>query len=467
MFSPAGKKVVVSGEAQGIGRAISKIFAEQGALVSPWDIDREALEDLQEEYSELASQFLPLPCDVTSGTEAGENAKRLAEARNQVDIVINNAGINVVKSLGELGIEEWNRVITTNLQSVYLLTHYLLPLMPRGASIINIASTRALMSEPSTEAHSASKGGILSLTHALAISLAPRRIRVNAISPGWIETSNWKKRSIRKEPVLRDINHLQHPAGRVSKPEDIAYACLFLSSEEASFITGVNLVIDGGITVKDDLRKVKEGTVLEIIDISLPIEPHMPSYKGQPNKKAIIERVRSIEEGANETRIALESHTGTHIDAPLHMLKEGKSIDQIPLRNFFGPALLIEIRGKEVIGKEELFPWRSCILKDHFLLIKTDNSFQDLSRENYVYLTQEGAQFLAEKEIKGVGIDSLGIERNQPGHPTHKILLSKGILIIEGLNLSKVECGMYFLSAFPLNIKGCDGAPARAVLWRF
>jgi NAD(P)-dependent dehydrogenase (short-subunit alcohol dehydrogenase family) len=155
-----------------------------------------------------------------------------------------------VKPLEELSTEEWNRVIATNLQSVYLVTRYLLPLMPRGASIINIASTRALMSEPNTEAYSASKGGILALTHAMAISLAPRGIRVNAISPGWIETSNWKKRSIRKEPLLRDIDHLQHPAGRVGKPEDIAYACLFLSSEEASFITGVNLVVDGGMTVK-------------------------------------------------------------------------------------------------------------------------------------------------------------------------------------------------------------------------
>lgn len=206
---------------------------------------------------------------------------------------------------------------------------------------------------------------------------------------------------------------------------------------------------------------------MEIIDISLPLESTMPSYKGQANKKPLIEKVRSIEEGANETRITFESHTGTHVDAPLHMLKDGKSIDQISLQNFFGPALLIEIRGKEAIGKEELLPWEPCILKDHFLLIKTDNSFQDLSREDYVYLTQEGAHFLAEKEIRGVGIDSLGIERSQPGHPTHKILLSKGILIIEGLKLDEVQCGTYFLSAFPLNIKGCDGAPARVLLWRF
>ncbi|MGC8779158.1 MAG: SDR family oxidoreductase, partial [Candidatus Caldatribacteriaceae bacterium] len=125
-----------------------------------------------------------------------------------------------------------------------------LPFFSEHAAIVNIASTRALMSEPHTEAYSAAKGGVLSLTHALAVSLAPRHIRVNAISPGWIEVSVWKKKALRKEPELRPIDHLQHPAGRVGRPEDIASACLFLASPEAGFITGANLVIDGGMTVK-------------------------------------------------------------------------------------------------------------------------------------------------------------------------------------------------------------------------
>lgn len=111
-----------------------------------------------------------------------------------------------------------------------------------GGSIINIASTRAFMSEPNSEAYAASKGGIIALTHALAVSFAPDHIQVNAISPGWIETGDYGQ--------LREIDHLQHPAGRVGRPDDIARACLYLTSEGNDFITGANLVIDGGMTRK-------------------------------------------------------------------------------------------------------------------------------------------------------------------------------------------------------------------------
>lgn len=112
----------------------------------------------------------------------------------------------------------------------------------KGGAIINIASTRAQMSEPHTEAYSATKGGISSLTHSLAITLGEYGIRVNSISPGWIETGDYS--------ALREIDHSQHPSGRVGKPEDIARACCFLADLENDFITGENLVIDGGMTRK-------------------------------------------------------------------------------------------------------------------------------------------------------------------------------------------------------------------------
>ena len=116
-------------------------------------------------------------------------------------------------------------------------------------SIVNIASTRALMSEANTEAYSASKGAIVALTHALAVSLGPK-VRVNCISPGWIETSEWRRSSVRHAPELREIDHSQHPAGRVGIPEDIASMVSFLISSENGFITGQNFVIDGGMTRK-------------------------------------------------------------------------------------------------------------------------------------------------------------------------------------------------------------------------
>jgi len=118
----------------------------------------------------------------------------------------------------------------------------------KGA-IVNIASTRAIQSEPNTEAYSASKGGILALTHSLAMSLGPD-IRVNCISPGWIDVSEWKKSQQAKKPHLTKMDHAQHPAGRVGKPEDIAALVAFLISDEAGFITGQNFVVDGGMTKK-------------------------------------------------------------------------------------------------------------------------------------------------------------------------------------------------------------------------
>ncbi|HTL26149.1 MAG TPA: SDR family oxidoreductase, partial [Burkholderiales bacterium] len=119
----------------------------------------------------------------------------------------------------------------------------------QGGAIVNIASTRAFMSEPGTEAYSASKGGIVALTHAMAISLGPRGIRVNCISPGWIETRDWQYTPRAQRPEHSERDRLQHPVGRVGKPEDIADACFYLA-EQATFMTGQNITLDGGMTVK-------------------------------------------------------------------------------------------------------------------------------------------------------------------------------------------------------------------------
>jgi hypothetical protein len=170
--------------------------------------------------------------------------EKTEERYGRLDILINNAGFGCWKSPYDLTVEEWDSVINTNLRGTFLCSREAAKIMRKsgGGSIVNIASTRAIMSEPDSESYAASKGGILALTHALAVSLGPDRIRVNAISPGWIETGDYEK--------LREIDHLQHPAGRVGKPEDIARACLFLTADENSFITGINLVIDGGMTRK-------------------------------------------------------------------------------------------------------------------------------------------------------------------------------------------------------------------------
>ncbi len=246
----SGKSVVVTGGAQGIGRAIAWAFLKAGASVTVFDVDEEALGELEEDWKEWKTRYLPVVCDVSSCRDVERGAQSVREVWGFVDILVNNAGIFTGKPLEELTEEEWDRVLGVNLKGIFLTTKFFLPLFREHGAIINIASTRALMSESHTEAYSASKGGVLAITHALAISLSERKIRVNAISPGWIETSLWKKHSLRKEPELRPIDHLQHPAGRVGTPEDIAAACLFLASRDAGFITGINLVVDGGMTVK-------------------------------------------------------------------------------------------------------------------------------------------------------------------------------------------------------------------------
>ena len=152
--------------------------------------------------------------------------------------------MGITKSPYELTVDQWDLVLNTNLRGAFLCSREAAKIMRRqgGGAIVNIASTRAFMSEANTEAYSASKGGIIALTHALAVSLAPDKIRVNSISPGWIETGDYAE--------LREIDHLQHPAGRVGIPDDIARACLFLTHDDNGFITGANIMIDGGMTRK-------------------------------------------------------------------------------------------------------------------------------------------------------------------------------------------------------------------------
>jgi NAD(P)-dependent dehydrogenase (short-subunit alcohol dehydrogenase family) len=168
----------------------------------------------------------------------------ISEKYERLDILINNAGFGIWKSPFELLTEEWDSVINTNLRGTFLCSRGAATIMKRGKGgvIVNIASTRALMSEPNSEAYAASKGGIVSLTHAMAASLSGHNIRVNCISPGWIETGDYGS--------LKATDHQQHFSGRVGKPDDIAKACFWLTDTANNFVNGANIIIDGGMTRK-------------------------------------------------------------------------------------------------------------------------------------------------------------------------------------------------------------------------
>ncbi|WP_315906768.1 glucose 1-dehydrogenase [Priestia koreensis] len=237
--------VIVTGAANGIGKGVALAYAEKGAKVVLADMDEEKGAQLVQEIMSKQGTALFVQTDVRKEEDIVSLMKETVEKYGKINVLINNAGVSRWKSPYELTLEEWDDIINTNLRSVFLGSREAAKYMrnnEKGGSIVNMASTRAFMSEKDTEAYAATKGGISALTHALAISLGDDSIRVNAISPGWIETSHYDE--------LRHIDHTQHPSGRVGKPSDIARACLYLTHPENDFVTGENLIIDGGMTRK-------------------------------------------------------------------------------------------------------------------------------------------------------------------------------------------------------------------------
>ncbi len=240
---------VVTGGGQGIGRAIVQKLLSNRYIVVIADIDEEAgMETLALCHNSENVVFYLVDVQVESAVE--DLMGKIKKTYGRLDVLVNNAAINIVKPVTELTLDEWNSVIGTNLTGPFLCAKHAAPLLKtmRGV-IINIASTRAFQSEPNTEAYSASKGGIVALTHALAMSLSPE-VRVNCISPGWIEVSDWKKASVAKPPSHSKADLSQHPVGRVGIPQDIAKLVRFLINPENNFITGANFIVDGGMTRK-------------------------------------------------------------------------------------------------------------------------------------------------------------------------------------------------------------------------
>ncbi len=248
----AGKVVIVTGSGQGIGNCIAKLFAAKKAIVIIAEVDEEAGMELELGLKEAGLDAWFISTDVACEESVKQMVNRVMERYGRIDILVNNAAIATHADQNTLftrPVEEFERVMRVNVTGAYMCSKYCGAYMNEGSSIINITSTRALMSEAHTEPYSASKGALLALTHSLACSLAPK-VRVNAISPGWIDVSQWKKKSERKFVALTEKDHAQHLVGRVGVPEDVANAVLYLASEGASFITGSHFVIDGGMTRK-------------------------------------------------------------------------------------------------------------------------------------------------------------------------------------------------------------------------
>ncbi|MBA4495720.1 cyclase family protein [Paenactinomyces guangxiensis] len=204
--------------------------------------------------------------------------------------------------------------------------------------------------------------------------------------------------------------------------------------------------------------------MVKIYDVSMPIMEGMPVYKNKPEKQPKIRVVQDFDTAsARESRIDLDVHTGTHVDSPLHMIPDGGTMETLPLERLVRPCRVLDCTDVSGgITRKDLE--RFDIQAGEFLLLKTKNSFKDEFDFEFIFLAEDGAKYLVEKQVHGVGIDALGVERSQPGHPTHKNLFHADILIIEGLRLKEVPEGKYFMVAAPIKLVNTEAAPARVVL---
>ena len=237
------RRVFVTGGASGIGKAIVRAFRSAGHRVAFCDCNEAAG---KETALQTGTSFYLV--DVSEKEALEKCMQQIFEEWGDIDIIINNAGISRFAPITETSIEDFDRILSVNLRPAFITSRRLALHRQSQESpnpfgrIVNISSTRYLMSEPGSEGYAASKGGIYSLTHALALSLAQWQITVNSVAPGWIQTHDYDQ--------LRPEDHAQHPSGRVGKPEDIARICLFLCQDENDFINGENITIDGGMTKK-------------------------------------------------------------------------------------------------------------------------------------------------------------------------------------------------------------------------
>lgn len=203
---------------------------------------------------------------------------------------------------------------------------------------------------------------------------------------------------------------------------------------------------------------------MKLYDISMVIREDMPVYKNYESKKPRFEVASNHEENGHfETNIHMNLHTGTHIDFNLHMIKDGSTSSDIVLSDYITEAKVFDLTHiEDHITKKDIE--HLYINKGDFVLFKTKNSFDTVFNPNFIYVSEDAAIFLANQNVKGVGIDALGIERNQPGHKTHKVLMAKDIIILEGIVLKDITPDEYTLIALPLRLENRDASMVRAVL---
>lgn len=247
------KVAIVTGAAKGIGWGIATVFAKQGAKVVVVDWDADTGKKTAAEINDSGGDAIFVECDVSNEEQVKATIQATLDKYGQIDILVNNAGIGVYMPVTEASSEDWDRCLGVNLKGVFLFSKYAIPHMQKvgKGAIVNISSVHAYANVNGTSPYAASKGGVTALTRAMAMDYSPT-IRVNAVAPGWVLT-----------PLIQGIfDSYDDPAEqqriveerqvmkRIGRPEDIGYAAAFLASDEASFITGTQLFVDGGLTAQ-------------------------------------------------------------------------------------------------------------------------------------------------------------------------------------------------------------------------
>ncbi|WP_308637961.1 SDR family NAD(P)-dependent oxidoreductase [Paenibacillus silvisoli] len=254
MSSWNGKVVIVTGGGSGIGRAVCHRFAREGAAVIAVDRHAESGEAVAAEIAEAGSMAAAMQADVSSEADVKRVVASTLEVYGRIDVLVNNAAVCPQMRITDMSLQGWNEVIANNLTSVFLFCREVLPVMAQngGGAVVNVSSVHALATLDGYSAYAASKGGIVSLTRAVALDYAKQKIRVNAVLPGAVHTP-MLERSIKsldtpREEIMKQWNEAQ-PIGRVGEADEIASVVLFAASPDNSFMTGAVLVADGGMTI--------------------------------------------------------------------------------------------------------------------------------------------------------------------------------------------------------------------------
>lgn len=251
----ANRVAIVTGGASGIGRATSLLFAREGANVvaaSNRPGDHASLED---EARGLPGKLVTIEADVSSDEDAARIVSTAVDRFGKLDILVNNAGIVTFGTITETTLEQWADIIDVNLKGVFLCSRKAVPVMLKQGkgSVVNVSSINGIRGNHRLAAYSASKGGVVSLTQAMAMDYAPHGIRVNCVCPATIEDTGQSALSYslaENKEELRAYLIAKHPMNRLGRSEDVAYAILFLASDEAGFITGVSIPVDGGRSIR-------------------------------------------------------------------------------------------------------------------------------------------------------------------------------------------------------------------------